>query len=224
MLVYIFCCKGVIPSLWTCLTPCLFVANTVLQVGDRLVALENKIDETLTESISILKQVTLSLFNICFTTFPKIKKLLDHVLRRALERNMLKKLGFSPSGDCNWTSIWKSYISYSQDYEQQVAGVGQLVSKLSTETTNSTNDLETRLLVGFLELPKQFLFLKLDCRFFGFYLLWNLERISYSSDCSWKPHGFSRANFVGEGGRGENVSRKGGFRNLEIGEKVCRHL
>ena len=65
----------------------------------------------------------------------------------------------------------KSYISYSQDYEQKVAGVGQLVSKLSTETTNSTNDLETRLLVGFLELPKQFLFLKLDCRFFGFYLL-----------------------------------------------------
>ena len=118
----------------------------------------------------------------------------------------------------------KSYISYSQDYEQQVAGVGQLVSKLSTETTNSTNDLETRLLVGFLELSKQHLFLRLDCRFFGLSYLRNLERISYSSDCSWKPHGFSRANFVGEGGRGENVSRKGGFRNLEIGEKVCRHL
>ena len=65
----------------------------------------------------------------------------------------------------------KSYTSFSQDYEQQVAGVGQLVSKLSTETTNSTNDLETRLLVGFLEVPKHFLFLKLDCRFFGFYLL-----------------------------------------------------
>jgi len=60
------------------------------------VALENKIDETLTESISILKQVTLSLFNIRFTTFPKIKKLLDHVLRRALERNMLKKNGIFP--------------------------------------------------------------------------------------------------------------------------------
>ena len=98
MLVYIFCCKGVIPSLWTCLTPCLFVANTVLQVGDRLVALENKIDETLTESISILKQVTLSFFNIRFTTFPKIKKLLDHVLRRALKRNMLKNWDFPHLG------------------------------------------------------------------------------------------------------------------------------
>ena len=35
-----------------------FGAGIVLQVGERLVALENKIDETLTESISILKQVT----------------------------------------------------------------------------------------------------------------------------------------------------------------------
>ena len=34
-----------------------------------------------------------------------------------------------------------------QDYEQQVNGVGHLVAKLSTETTNSTNDLETRLQV-----------------------------------------------------------------------------
>ena len=105
----------------------------------------------------------------------------------------------------------KSYIFFSQDYEQQVAGVGQLVSKLSTETTNSTNDLETRLLVGFLELPKHFLFLRVDCRFFGFSFLWIVERISYSSDCSWKPHGFSRPNLVGEGGRGENVLRKGGL-------------
>ena len=77
----------------------LFVADRVLQVGDRLVALENKIDETLTESISILKQVTLSLFNIRFTTFPKIKKLmLDHDLRRALERNMLKNWDFPHLG------------------------------------------------------------------------------------------------------------------------------
>ena len=36
-----------------------FGPDIVLQVGERLVALENKIDETLTESISILKQVTL---------------------------------------------------------------------------------------------------------------------------------------------------------------------
>ena len=70
-----------------CLTPCLFVADTVLQFDDRLVALENKIDETLTESISILKQVTLSLFNICFATFPQIKKLLDHVLREGVIKN-----------------------------------------------------------------------------------------------------------------------------------------
>ena len=57
-----------------------FVADRVSQVGDRLVALENKIDETLTESISILKQVTLSLFNIRFTNFPEIKKPLNHFL------------------------------------------------------------------------------------------------------------------------------------------------
>ena len=50
-------------------------------------ALENKIDETLTESISILKQVTLSLFNIRFTNFPQIKKLLDHVLWEGVIKN-----------------------------------------------------------------------------------------------------------------------------------------
>ena len=100
MLVYIFCCKGVIPSLWTCLTPCLFVANTVLQVGDRLVALENKIDETLTESISILKQVTLSLFNIRFTNFPEIKKPLNHFLSPLLIaiEHQYKKLYFLLTG------------------------------------------------------------------------------------------------------------------------------
>ena len=76
-----------------CLTPCLFVADTVLQFDDRLVALENKIDETLTESISILKQVTLYLFNIRFTTFRQIKKLLDHVL---------------------WEGVIKKPISYGQ--------------------------------------------------------------------------------------------------------------
>ena len=36
----------------------IFGPDIILQFGDRLVALENKIDETLTESISVLKQVT----------------------------------------------------------------------------------------------------------------------------------------------------------------------
>ena len=49
-----------------------FGPDIVLQVGERLVALENKIDETLTESISILKQVTL--FYLSFTIMLIIKK------------------------------------------------------------------------------------------------------------------------------------------------------
>ena len=60
-------------------------------------ALENKIDETLTESISILKQVTLSLFNIRFTNFPQIKKLLDHVLWEGVIKNGYRMVRLSVS-------------------------------------------------------------------------------------------------------------------------------
>ena len=52
------------PCVWKSYTPTfdalifIFGPDIILQFGDRLVALENKIDETLTESISVLKQVT----------------------------------------------------------------------------------------------------------------------------------------------------------------------
>ena len=78
-------------------------------------ALENRIDETLTESISVLKQVAL------FLTLTSVDI-------------------FDPK-------IFLYFDSNFQDYEQQVSGVSQLVSKLGTETNNSANDLETRLQV-----------------------------------------------------------------------------
>ena len=106
------------------------VLTVVLKVGERLVALENKIDETLTESISVLKQVTH--FHLNFHHhFIKIHKL--SILK--VVHKLDEKVPF----------LWFS-LDF-QDYEQKVAGVGQLVSKLSTETTNSANDLETRLQV-----------------------------------------------------------------------------
>ena len=91
-----------------------------------------------------------------------------------------------------------------QDYEQQVAGVGHLVAKLSTETTNSTNDLETRLQVQMMTIIIILIMIMIIMLMMIITMIYFFEAFQFP-DCSWKPYGIFGPDPVGEGGRGESV-------------------